>query len=622
MGVYNNNKDGTRSTLANTIQVIDAPMEQFVSRGEFNAVVPSDTSADNKLVNDVTVNDIWKVQGENGGGKNLLKPLYSTNNAIFTINDDGSVTIDGTSSSYAICQLVIEKNAFPHGDYILSWDIDGTLQNEVQLQYGYSNLSAFTFKSYCNQYKQSESVTIDNEFDGKYINIRIVIPPNLQINNVTVYPMLRNADDTDTTWKPYTPTNAELSEGIKNYNDIKDSKTNVATIGALSSWGGSWDSVVNDVITMTSTTTQRNVGARTPLLNLSNIYEASATFESVDFTGSFSLIAEIWKSNNTREFLTLGAKYSVNVGDIVNLKATVDCPNFAVYKDAVRVDILFNCSFNDSQTGGTYTLSNINVYKKSALENLPIYADTFPALIQNLYEAIPSTVEPSKFIHGGNGNNYLLKIDSSGNLIHIPTIPNKTIFVGNSLLLGMGNYGMCATDSEHDYYHYVSSAILAKNNNATFTKIAPNKWEQATSADSVAQWLLENDSYFTNDIDLIILQIGDNVNTAEKRAIWNETYDSTVHTLLTKCPNARIICVGFWYNSASARPAVIDAVNHYGLEFVDITTLHTKANEAVSGQTYVAEDGTIKVVPDAWITHPGNDGMRAIADKIIETLNM
>lgn len=56
MGVYNNNKDGTRSTIANTIQVVNAPMEQFVSRGEFSAVVPSDTSADNKLVaeNEVT----------------------------------------------------------------------------------------------------------------------------------------------------------------------------------------------------------------------------------------------------------------------------------------------------------------------------------------------------------------------------------------------------------------------------------------------------------------------------------------------------------------------------------------------------------------------------------------
>ena len=56
MGVYNNNKDGTRSTLANTIQVVDAPMEEFLSRGEFSAVTPNDVSADNKLVaeNEVT----------------------------------------------------------------------------------------------------------------------------------------------------------------------------------------------------------------------------------------------------------------------------------------------------------------------------------------------------------------------------------------------------------------------------------------------------------------------------------------------------------------------------------------------------------------------------------------
>ena len=56
MGVYNNNKDGTRSTIANTIQVVDASIEQFLSRSEFSAVTPNDVSANNKLVaeNEVT----------------------------------------------------------------------------------------------------------------------------------------------------------------------------------------------------------------------------------------------------------------------------------------------------------------------------------------------------------------------------------------------------------------------------------------------------------------------------------------------------------------------------------------------------------------------------------------
>jgi hypothetical protein len=127
MGVYNNNKDGTRSTLANTIQVIDAPMEQFVSRGEFNAIVPSDTSADNKLVNDDTVNDIWKVQGELGA-KNLLVYPYSEVNITragisWSTDSDGTVYANGTSTSYShIDLLTTHACKYKAGTYIFSLD--------------------------------------------------------------------------------------------------------------------------------------------------------------------------------------------------------------------------------------------------------------------------------------------------------------------------------------------------------------------------------------------------------------------------------------------------------------------------------------------------------------------
>lgn len=406
------------------------------------------------------------------------------------------------------------------------------------------------------------------------------------------------------------------------YEDITDVKTNELQTSDLTAWGGQWDSVANDVIIMTSTESQKNIGANTPFIGLSDIYEISATFESIDFTGTFQIVAMLYDANNNRQFITLFSKYNVNVGDIVEASATVDVPNMVVYHNATSVKLLLNCSYSNGQTGGTYELSNITLYKKRPLDDLDIYADNFPEMIQKIYEAIPKTTQQAQFIRGGDGENYLLKVNASGNLVNIPTVPNKAIFVGNSLLFGMGNYGMCATDSQHDYYHYVTSAILEKNSNATFTKIAPNKWEQAETLNSVSEWLADNDSYFTSDVDLIILQIGDNVNTNAKREIWNATFDDTVHTLLTKCPNARIICVGFWFNATSASPAVMSAVNHYGLEYVDITTLHTKANEAVSGQTYVDGNGNTQVVPDAWITHPGNDGMLAIANKIIETLNL
>ena len=56
MGSYKNNKDGTGTVISTNIQVVDAPMEEFLSRGEFNAVTPNDVGAQNKLVaeNEVT----------------------------------------------------------------------------------------------------------------------------------------------------------------------------------------------------------------------------------------------------------------------------------------------------------------------------------------------------------------------------------------------------------------------------------------------------------------------------------------------------------------------------------------------------------------------------------------
>jgi hypothetical protein len=196
MGVYNNNKDGTRSTLANTIQVVDAPIEQFVSRGEFNAVVPSDTSADNKLVNDDTVNDIWKVQGE-FGAKNLIPYPYksfnsgTTSGITFTINDDGSVTLNGTATA-TIYKLLTDLN---FGDKPFS-----SKYNNPNVPYLATLLNG-TNNVFCN-YNSNDHFTT------------LVINNGTTIDNLTVYPMIRYKSDTDDTWQPYAPTNYQLNQKV------------------------------------------------------------------------------------------------------------------------------------------------------------------------------------------------------------------------------------------------------------------------------------------------------------------------------------------------------------------------------------------------------------------------
>jgi hypothetical protein len=196
MGVYNNNKDGTRSTLANTIQVVDAPMEQFVSRGEFNAIVPSDTSADNKLVNDDTVNDIWKVQGELGA-KNLIPYPYknfgnsTTLGVTFVINNDGSITLNGTATAN-IYKLLLTRD---FGNQPFS-----SIYNNPNVPYLITLLNG-TNDVHCN-YNPNDHYTT------------LVVEKGATIDNLTVYPMIRYKIDTDDTWQPYAPTNYQLNQKV------------------------------------------------------------------------------------------------------------------------------------------------------------------------------------------------------------------------------------------------------------------------------------------------------------------------------------------------------------------------------------------------------------------------
>jgi hypothetical protein len=246
MGVYNNNKDGTRSTIANTIQVVDAPMEQFVSRGEFNAIVPSDTSADNKLVNDDTVNDIWKVQGELGA-KNLLVYPYSEVNITragisWSTDSDGTVYANGTSTSYShIDLLTTHACKYKAGTYIFSLDENDNVGDiELIVRNGNNNYGYVTKAPYRLTFTITDE-DVEAFASGLSFNIRVYLNAGKTAENLKIHPMLRYASDTDDTWQPYAPTNYQLNQKVDmtagvylpNATDISSKKV-VASVGQTS----------------------------------------------------------------------------------------------------------------------------------------------------------------------------------------------------------------------------------------------------------------------------------------------------------------------------------------------------------------------------------------------------
>lgn len=302
MGVYNNNKDGTRSTIANTIQVVDAPMEQFVSRSEFSAVVPSDVSADNKLVaeNEVTkavdtmptasedlvgtivqyvgtttanytngyfykcvsdggayswvhistyddteikqdIADIWKVQGELGA-KNLLAfpyELTSVTNAglTMTANSNGSLHVSGTPIATSILFTLFPWNGMgkkfimPSGNFISTMagivTDSGTKYSGAQFIIFLRDGTTGTIERTLNQgtpFTISKSEGERFQSGALRTTVRVQFT-DLTLNeaiDVTLFPMVCYATDSDSSWTPFAFTNYQLTQKVeKNRNVIK-----------------------------------------------------------------------------------------------------------------------------------------------------------------------------------------------------------------------------------------------------------------------------------------------------------------------------------------------------------------------------------------------------------------
>lgn len=137
--------------------------------------------------------------------KNLLKNNAVTqtiNGVTFTVNSDGSVTVNGTntsSSTGANLEICSFKNY-------------GTGKLTASLNSTDSNLYMSVFdKSWTGiGFVYDGEITWDN--GNKERLVRLVVKPGATINNVTVYPMLRYADIMDDTYEPY---QQSLQEQIK-----------------------------------------------------------------------------------------------------------------------------------------------------------------------------------------------------------------------------------------------------------------------------------------------------------------------------------------------------------------------------------------------------------------------
>ena len=316
---------------------------------------------------------------------------------------------------------------------------------------------------------------------------------------------------------------------------------------------------------------------------------------------------------------------------------TFDATNLIVYQDAVSFSVLIRVL--DTSPNGSFTLTDFKVFNTTNFEKNVMYDEDFKTMMGKVFAKIEegslesvSEVETIKI--APNGNKYVLQVNNSGNIISIPTIPRKTLFVGNSLVFGMGygepSWGMCASQSSKDFRNLVQAKILEKNQSATFSRVHGAQLEQLEDNDVNTLWSTTLNSFtnrpmsesFTIDLDLIIIQLGDNVSTDNRALKFKDNIIEFLKLVRNACPNARILWVDGWFNYDKSHNSIINACKKYGIKNIDIHTLNTIENQGYEGQLYLGSNGEWKPVQTAWITHPGDNGMQEIANVILENMNM
>ena len=173
------------------------------------------------------VDDVYKVIGENGA-KNLL-PNNTTSKTIngitYTVNDDGSVTANGTATANA--EFILIQNTDD-----VTWFKNLIRDKTVTLSGCPSGGSATTYtlrkwgqSTSGTYYDKGNGVTFTADaesLDNNSWNFQIRVYNGVTVSNLTFYPMLRLASDTDSTYQPYAKTNQQLTEDKVEQAEVND----------------------------------------------------------------------------------------------------------------------------------------------------------------------------------------------------------------------------------------------------------------------------------------------------------------------------------------------------------------------------------------------------------------
>lgn len=187
--------------------------------------------------------------------------------------------------------------------------------------------------------------------------------------------------------------------------------------------------------------------------------------------------------------------------------------------------------------------------------------------------------------------------------------------LGNSLTLipGWGR-GICSTKPDNDYYGLVESYLRQKSESVVGYRYNFFVWERSSNRNSTLNLL---DMMLSDKLSLVTIQLGENVRDTSK---YESDLESLIRYVRVKAPKAKIIVVGDFWSKERNNQRKTAAENEH-CAFADLSEIMNDRNyQSKEGTECFLKNGkTIKVSKNAE-THPNDEGMQYIADRIIECI--
>lgn len=212
----------------------------------------------------------------------------------------------------------------------------------------------------------------------------------------------------------------------------------------------------------------------------------------------------------------------------------------------------------------------------------------------------------------------LLQAESNKSAVDWDSDDYNYLAIGNSITIHpLNEYwwnecGMAATTVENDYVHLVASALDAKfyaYNFATWELMGHDRGETLSLLDGL----------LSEELDLVTIQLSEN---ASDLSTFESDFEELIRYVQKGAPDVQILVIGDFWDKEQKDEMKQKASEETRVEFISLDEIKGLEEYQCGMDTtvYDSEGNPHTVEHDGVADHPGNAGMKWIADRIIDVV--